>query len=81
MNKQMKPTDDSYEVVQRNCFEQFYHDRIYHLQQTFPKLQTEIEKRNVISNVRSTKRTKTETDTLQNSVGDIIEDQKQIANL
>ena len=41
MNIRMKPTDDGYEVLQRNYLEQLNHDRIDHSQQTFSKLQTE----------------------------------------
>ena len=80
MNRRMKPTDERYEVLQRKYLEQLNHDRIDHLQQTFSKLETEKVKRSFINEVRNSKRTKTERDTLQNSFGDIIMDQKQIAN-
>ena len=80
-NKRTKPTDDGYEVLQRNYLEQLNHDRKYHLQLTFSKLQTEKEKWNFIYDIRNIKRTKTEIETLQNLFGDIIEDQKQISNL
>ena len=81
MNKRMKPTDDSFEVLQRNYLEQLNHDRKDHLQLTFSKLQTGREKWNFINEVRNTKPTKTEIDTLRNSFCDIMEDQKQNANL
>ena len=81
MNRRMKPTDDRYEVLQRRYLEQLNHDRIDHLLQTFSKLQTERNKWNFINEVRNSKRTKTQIDTHQISFGDIIEDQKQIANL
>ena len=81
MNIRMKPKDDIYEVLQWNYLEQLNHDRIDHLQQTFSKLQTGRNKWNFIDEVRNSKGTKTEIDTLQNSFGDIIQDQKQIANL
>ena len=45
----MKPTDDRYEVLQRNYLEQLNHDRIDHLQQSFSKLQTERNKWNFIN--------------------------------
>ena len=81
MNRRMKPTDERYEVLQRKSLEHLNHDRIDHLQQTFSKLEPERDKWNFINEVRNSKRTKTELDTLQNSFGDIIKDQKQIANL
>ena len=80
MNRRMKPTDDRYEVLQRNYLEQLNHDRIFHLQPTVSVLQTERNKWN-FNAVRNSKQTKIEIDTLQYSFGDIIEDQKQIANL
>ena len=80
MNRRMKPTDKRYEVLQRKCFEQLNHDRIDPLQQTFSKLETERDKCNFINEVRNSKRTKTEIDTLQNSFGDITKDQKRKAN-
>ena len=81
MNRRMKPTDDRYEVMQRNYLEHLNRDRIDHLQQTISKLQTEKEKWNFINEIKNFKRTKTEIDTLQNFFGDFIEDQKQSANL
>ena len=62
----MKPTDDRYEVLQRNYLEQLNHDRIDQLKQTFFQLQTERNKWNFINEVRNSKRTKTEIDTIQN---------------
>ena len=41
MNRRMKPTDERYEVLQRNYLEQLNHYRIDHLQQTLSKLQNE----------------------------------------
>ena len=47
----------------------------------FGSLQTDRDKWNFISEVRNSKKTKTNIRTLKNSFGDIITDQKRIANL
>ena len=67
--------------MQRTYFDQIFHDRIEYLQQTFSNRQTEREKWNFFEEVKNTKRTKTEVDTLKNSFGDFIEVEKQTANL
>ena len=81
INRRMTPTDERYEILQRKYLEPLNPDIIDHLQQTFSKLETERDNWNFINEVRKSKRTKTDIDTLQNFFGDIIKDQKQIANL
>ena len=77
----MDPLGQPYKELNRQFIENLHSDRWSTYIKIFGSLKTEREKMNFIIETRNSKRTKSSISSLRNSFGDIITEQKDIANL
>ena len=77
----MNPNDLNYEDIQQQFFRNLNSDRDENKSKYFLELTTEREEWNFINEARDSLRTKTVILSLKNDFGDIVTDQKKVANL
>ena len=77
----MNPNDNQYQELQNELVENLQKDKFVYQINTFNNLTSEKDKWNFINEARNSLKTKTEIVSLKNSFGDLVTNQKQIANL
>ena len=81
INSNTEPQSLTYQQIQNNLIENINSNRSDFQIESFNNLKSERDKWNFINETRNSKRMKTEVFSLKNSFGDIVTDQKRIANL
>ena len=81
MRLNMDPNDVNYQKVHIQFLDNFEENRFQDQLKVFNNLESDKDKWNFINEARNCKKTKTETNSLRNSFGDLVTDQTKIANL
>ena len=81
MRLKMDPNDMNYQKVHNQFLDNFEENRFQDQLKVFNNLESDKDKWNFMNEARNCKKTKTEINSLRNSLGDLVTDQTKIANL